>query len=99
LLAGQAAQVVELRTAHVAAADHLDLLDGRRVYRELALHTDLEADLAHGERLANTLAVAGEHDPLEHLHTRAVALDDVHVNLHGVAWAELGNVALERRGI
>src|SRR5690606_3323895 len=40
-----------------------------------------------------------DDDSLEHLDTRTVTLDDVHVHLDSVTGTELGNVALERRGI
>src|SRR5271169_1207821 len=66
-LAGQVAQVEEAGTADDALADHLDLLDARRVRQEDALDPDVEADLAHGERAAGPGAVALDDHPLEHL--------------------------------
>src|SRR5690606_22363404 len=92
-------QVVQLCTANVATADHLDLVDGRRVHRKLTLDADLEADLANSEGFANALAVAGKNDTLKHLHTRTVALDDVHVHLHRVTGTKIRNVGFQRCGI
>src|SRR3546814_425697 len=48
-LAGAATQVVELRTAHIAEAHHLDGIDERAVQREDALDTLAVRQLAHGE--------------------------------------------------
>src|SRR6185295_19436817 len=48
-LSGAAAQIIELGPAHVAAADHLDMVDDRRIEREDALDAFAEADLADGE--------------------------------------------------
>src|SRR5215212_3928731 len=61
-LADATAQVVELGPAHVAAGGDLDALDLRRVQRERALHADAEGLLAHGEGLADALALALDHD-------------------------------------
>src|SRR5690606_25974026 len=97
LLAGQTAQVVDLGATHVTARDDLDLVDDRRVHGEHALDAHLEADLADREGLAHAVALAAEHDALEDLDARAIALDDVDVDLDGVTGAELGDVAAERR--
>src|SRR6478609_6400749 len=91
-LAAQTTQVVELRAAHVTTADDLDVVDDRRVQREGALDADAERDLADGEGLADAAAVATDDDALEDLDTRARALDDLDVDLEGVAGAEVGNV-------
>src|SRR5215213_8046515 len=80
-LAAQVAQVVQLGAADVAAADDLDLVQDRRMHREGALDADAETDLADGERLADALALAADDGALEDLDARAVALDDLHVNL------------------
>src|SRR5699024_8428306 len=56
---------------------------------------DAEGELAHAEGLTQAAALASEHDALEDLDARAVALDDVHVHLDGVAGAEVRHV-LER---
>ena len=59
LLPAQLAEVVELRAADPAAADDLELRDGRRVHRERPLHADAERDLADGERLAQAAVLSG----------------------------------------
>src|SRR5690625_4977114 len=97
LLAGQAAQVVELGAAHIAAGDDLDLVDGRGVDGEHALHADAEGDLADTEGLAHAVALAAHDVALEDLDARAVALDDLHVDLDVVAGAEVGQVVAQRR--
>src|SRR5699024_9656403 len=97
LLAGQAAQVVQLRAAHGTAGDDLDLVDGRGVDGEHALHADAEGDLAHPERLADAVALTRDHVPLEHLDAGAGALDDLHVHLDVVTGAEIGDVVAQRR--
>src|SRR5699024_6737286 len=95
-LAAQVAQVVELGAADVTADVHLDLLDDGRVHREGALDAHAEADLADREGLADPAALAADDDALEHLDTRAAALDDAHVDGHGVTRAELRHVGLHR---
>src|SRR5215212_3397466 len=98
-LAAQLAEVVQLRPADVATRDDLDLLDDRGVHREGALHADAEADLAHGEGLADAAALTADDDALEDLDARAVALDHADVDLHGVPGAEVGDVVAQRRGV
>src|SRR4051812_5960390 len=89
------AQVVELRSAHVAAGDDLDLGQGRRVDREGPLDPDAEAHLADREGLAGAAALAAYHRALKHLHALAVALDDADVHLQRVARGELGDVVAQ----
>src|ERR1019366_2653803 len=92
-LAHPVAQVVELRPPYVASCRQLDALDLGGVHREHALHANAEGLLAYGERLARAVALALDHDPLEDLHTAALALDDLEVHLHAVARGEVGNAA------
>ena len=99
-LADAVAEVVELGPAHVAAADDLDLGDDRGVDREGALDADAVADLAHGEGLAHTGALAADDDALEDLHALLVALDHPHVDLQRVAGAEVRDgLAASRTGL
>src|SRR5206468_9204982 len=76
-----------------------DLLDDRGVHREGPLDTHAEADLAHGEGLPGSAALAADHDALEDLDAGAVALDDADVHLDGVAGTELGDVVAQRVGV
>src|SRR4051812_44228455 len=92
LLAAEVAQVVELRATHVTAGQDLDLVDDRGVQREGALHADAEGDLAHREGAAHARALDPDADALEHLDAGAVALDDLDVDLEGVAGTEVGDV-------
>src|SRR4029453_13197627 len=95
-LAPQAAQVVELRTAYVAAAFHLDLVDDRAVQGKRALHADPEAHLADRKCFADAIACSGDHYPGKLLDSRPSALDDLDVHLDGVAWTEGGDIAAHR---
>src|SRR5206468_8707607 len=76
-----------------------DLLDDRGVHREGPLDTHAEADLAHGEGLPGSAALAADHDALEDLDPGAVALDDADVHLDGVAGTERGDVVAQRIGV
>src|SRR5699024_7880329 len=96
LLAREVAQVVQLRAAHVATGDDLDLVDRRRVHREHALHADAEGDLPDAEGLSHAVALTADDVPLEDLDAGAVALDDLHVHLDVVAGAEGGDVLAQR---
>src|SRR5471030_1176846 len=98
-LAAQVAEVVELCAAHVTAGHDLDLVDDRRVHREGALDPDAEADLAHGERLTDAVALTPDGDALEDLDARASALDDLDVDLERVARAEMRDVGAQGGGI
>ena len=64
--------------------------------RERALHAGAEADLADREGLAQAAAVTADDDTLEDLDAGAGALDDLHVDLHGVAGTEVGDVGAQR---
>ncbi|MBG9885273.1 hypothetical protein ABE10_01455, partial [Bacillus toyonensis] len=72
------------------------MVDHGAVHREGSLHAHLEADLADGEGLADTVALAADDDALEDLDARTSALGDVHVHLDGVTGEELGDVGTER---
>src|SRR5579864_2422116 len=89
-LAAQRAQVVELGAPHLAAPDHLDAAERRRVQREDALDADAARDLPHGEGLASAAAAPADDHALEDLDAFLVTLDDPHVDAHRVAGAELG---------
>lgn len=88
LLAAQIAQVVQLRTADAAAAGDLDGLEVRGVNREGTLYADTEGNLAHGEGLADTGALAADADALEELCTLVVTLNNLDVDVEGIAGAE-----------
>ena len=92
-LADPAAQVVELRAAHVTAGGDLDALDLRRVHGERPLHADAEGLLADREGLAHPLALALDDDALEDLRAATRALDDLEVDLDAVAGLEPGDAA------
>src|SRR5690606_33083282 len=99
LLAAQAAQVVQLRAADVAAGDDLDPVQRRAVQGVGPLHTDAEAHLADGEGLPQTTALAADHHALKDLNSGPVALHDPGVHLERVAGAEVRDVGPHRLGI
>ena len=92
-LAHALAQVVELGAANIAARGDLHALDLGRMQGKRALHAHAEGLLAHGEGLARAVALALDHDALEHLHAAARALDDLEVDLDPVSRREAGNTA------
>src|SRR6202521_87929 len=77
-------QVIELRSADVAAGGDLDLRDDRRVERDAPLAADPEADLADGEGLADPAALAADHDALEDLDPLPVSFHHPDVDLDRV---------------
>ena len=84
-LALQLAQEVELRAADLRGAEHVDLVDDRRVQREDALDALAERHLAHREGRARAAAVHADHHALEHLDAFLVAFTHLHVDADGVA--------------
>src|SRR5262245_54533754 len=88
-LAAAAAQVIELRAAHLAAAHDLDRVDQRRVEREHALDALAVGDLAHREALVQAAARARDAHALIGLHAGALALDHLHVHDQRVARREV----------
>src|SRR5260370_22402374 len=87
-LAAQIAQVIQLGTAHLAAAHHLDRVDHRRHHGEYALHAFAVGDLADGEALVEPAAGTADADPFIGLHAGALAFDHLDADDHGVASAE-----------
>ena len=73
----QFAQVVQLRAAHVATRDDVDVVDVRGVHGERPLDAHAVALLAHGEGLADAAALAAQHHALEDLDAFLGALDDL----------------------
>ena len=88
LLTAQIAQVVQLRTANAATAGDLDGLQVRGVNREGTLNADTEGDLTDGEGLTDAGTLTTDADALEQLCTLVVTLDNLYVNVEGIAWAK-----------
>src|SRR5258706_537668 len=95
LLAGEAAQVIELGAAHVAFALHLDGGERRRVGLERSLHALAARDLAHDEIGVEAAVALGDHHAFVGLLALLVALD--HRDLHDdrVARREFRDLAPE----
>src|SRR5437016_4033853 len=68
--AGEAAQVVQARAAHAAAAGDLDAFDARAVEGEGALDADAGRDASHGE-VAGDTGLHADHDAFERLQALA----------------------------
>src|SRR6185437_14307566 len=86
-LAGEIAEVIELRAAHAAAAHNYDLGKHRAVHREDALDADTVRNLADGEGLAHPGAATGDADALEGLDALLLTFTDADVHPQGVAGA------------
>src|SRR5207248_454637 len=96
-LALQLAQVEEAGALRLAAGDHLDLVDARRIEREDALHAHAVAHLAHGERGVHVPALAADDDSLEDLDSLLVAFADLRMHAQGVTDAEFRHLAADFR--
>src|SRR5262249_38302456 len=83
--AAAAAQIVELGAAHLAAAHNLDGVDHRRIERKDPLHALSVGDFADRETLVEARARASDADAFIGLNARALALDHLDVDEHGVA--------------
>src|SRR5919198_128062 len=79
-LAGERAEIVELRAAHTSVTHHVDALDPRRVERERSLHADAVRDATHGKRGARALTPPPDHGAVEDLRPLLLAFDDPHVD-------------------
>src|SRR5690606_6884190 len=93
LLALQAAQVVQLAGADLAAALDLDRVDGRAVALEHALHAEAVGNLADRERGVQAGVLPADDHALVGLDALAVAFLDLDVDDDGVAGAEDGQFA------
>src|SRR5690606_9712858 len=83
------AQVVQLGSAHGAAALDLDALDQRAVGLEHALNALAVRDLAHREGGINAAVALGNANAFERLQTLAVAFTHPHLHHQRVAGAEV----------
>src|SRR5262249_43482691 len=96
-LAAQAAQIIELGPADLAAADDFDRVDQRRIDREDALDALAIGDLADREAFLKAAAVAADADAFIGLDAFAGAFDHLDIDTNRVARAEIGNAALSRQ--
>lgn len=84
----QTPQVVQFCTAHLAAADDLDVVDHGSMDREDALNALPEAHLADGDRLAHSGIIPSDQGAFKHLQALFLAFSNLDVNLDLVADAE-----------
>ena len=85
LLAGEFAQIVQFSTTHFTALVHGDALDKRRLDGENTLHTDVVANLAHGETFLDAVARDADHHAAILLNTFLVTFLDAICHRDGVA--------------
>jgi len=94
-LAYATAQVVQLSTANLTAANNLELSNVRGMYREGLLYAYAVRNAANGYGLVYASVLLSNDDAFEYLNTLAVALLDLCVYLNGVADLQSGQIALE----
>src|SRR6185503_10997568 len=94
-LAGEMAQVVELRAPHAAAAHDLDVGQHRAVEREDALDADAVGDLADREGRAHAGSTLGDAHALERLNALLLTLLHADVHAQRVTGTEGGKVRAE----
>src|SRR5580704_12640368 len=87
-LAGEAAQVIELRPPDRAASHDLYQGDARRIEREDALDPLAIGNLPQREVRVEPGILAGDTHALERLDTLALAFDDLDADAHRVAGLE-----------
>src|SRR6202171_5825876 len=85
VLAHLGTQVVEPALAHIAMAQHIDLVDARRVDHESSLDADAVSHAPHGEVHAQAAAGHPDHGAFEHLDALACPFHDLGVHSHRVA--------------
>src|SRR5262249_52029530 len=91
-LAAASAQIIELGSAHFAAAHDLDRVDHRRIEREHALDTLAIRDLANREVLVEARAGAADADALIGLDTALLTLDHLDVDEERIPRLKIRNV-------
>src|SRR5579863_6264556 len=83
-------QVEELGAAHDAAADHVDLVDARRVHEKRAFNADVVRDASNREARRETAVLALDHDAFKGLDALFVAFGHARVDADRIADAEFG---------
>ncbi len=94
-LTREVTEVVELRAADAATANHEHRRDHRAVAREDALDANATRDLADRERLADSAATTSEANTFERLETLLVTFFNADVDANRVAGAEWWQVSAE----
>ncbi len=91
-LAGTIAQVVKLRPADAAMAQHFDAADAGAVVRESPLNADTVGDAAHGEGFTDAATLNFDDDTFEVLEPLTAAFDDLHEYADGIADLKLREI-------
>src|SRR5215469_8249057 len=86
------AQVIKLGAADLAAADHLDGVDHRRIERKHALDALAIGDFTHCEVLVEPGAGAAACKPMRAFASAALAFDDLDVDDKRIAWLEVRDI-------
>src|SRR5262249_24613294 len=95
--AGPIAEIVQLCTSDDGAPLDFDLRDAGRMDRKLSLHSFVQHNPPHGERLAAPRAAPGDDHTGKNLNALFVAFKDFCVDVDGVADIEVGDLWLEAR--
>src|SRR5437868_428371 len=90
-LAAPAAQVIELGTADLAAADDLDGIDHGRIEREHALDALTVGNLAHRKVLVESRAGAADADAFIGLDAGALPFDHLVIDENRITRPEFGD--------
>jgi hypothetical protein len=92
---GAFAEVIELGTSRLTAADGDNIDDIRGMEREYAFDAFADDDAADGEHLVYAVTLAGDDGAGEDLDAFLVAFDYFAVDVNGIAYAEKGYVLFQ----
>src|SRR5688500_8811343 len=90
--ASEIPEVIELCATDSPMTFHLDAIDGRRIQRKHAFHTDPARHLPYREHLTAAAAATRHHNALENLDALFIAFLDLHVHPYCVAESEVRKV-------
>src|SRR5262249_24855308 len=92
--ASQLAQVVKLGTPDVTLFNDVDVIHNGCMQREDSFHTDSAADLTHGNGLAHSAMLSGDHHGLKSLQALfGFRFFDAHVNADSIARLKLRKIS------
>lgn len=90
--ADSVAQIIELGSAHAAAAGNLNPVNLRRMEGERAFYSYAVGNAPDRESFAGASVSAGNNSPLEGLQSFAGAFNNLNPNLYGISNAKSGNI-------
>lgn len=99
LFADLGADVVELCSSNLTAAEHFDAFDTRRVEREYSLDADTVGILPHGEGFADTSVLDGDHQAFISLDSLSFTFHNLEVYTNCITDVENGKFTLDLFGL